>query len=257
MHDFNDLIAIMARLRSKGGCEWDRAQSHGTLRQYLLEEAHETVDAISQGDPDHLCEELGDLLLQIVFHARIAEEAGTFGIGDVIDRISEKMIRRHPHVFAGSKADSPEAVSVQWEHIKKTVENRTHDSLIGGVPRSFPALVRASKISKKAARAGFDWDNAGQVLEKVDEEIAELKEAISRRVPKDMEHELGDIFFTLVNLARFLDVHPETAMMVANERFERRFRAMEKFASESNISIESADMETLERLWREAKLAVG
>ncbi len=253
MSNFQHLVEIMARLRGEGGCEWDRVQTHSSLRQYLLEEAHEVLEAISRKDPGLLREELGDLLLQILFHAQIASEAGEFDIAGVIDSISEKMVRRHPHVFSNANANTPEAVSLQWEHIKKTMENRNHASLIGGVPKSFPSLLRAAKITKKAARAGFDWENTGQVMRKVGEEMGELKEAISGGDPERMEHELGDALFALVNLARFLNINPEVAMAVANERFERRFEAMEKIAKESGCSIETTDLTTLDLFWEKAK----
>lgn len=257
MQEFDELVAIMARLRSENGCEWDRVQTHETLRQYLLEETHEVVEAITHGTPEHLCEELGDLMLQVMFHARIAEEAGQFDISDVLRRISEKMIRRHPHVFGNAVAETPEAVAVQWDHIKKTVENRTHDSLIDGIPKGFPSLLRAAKVSRKIARAGFDWSDKHHVMEKVDEEMTELKTAISGGNPSEVEHELGDVFLALVNLARFLDIQPETAVMKANSRFEQRFRRLEVLACDSGVSIENADMETLDRLWIEAKKQVG
>lgn len=254
MDDFRKLVGIMERLRAEGGCEWDRAQTHATLRQYLLEEAYEVLDAISRNHPDALCEELGDLLLQILFHAQISRERGEFDISDVIRSISRKMIRRHPHVFSNATAATPEAVSLQWDHIKKTVENRNSASLLGDIPLTFPSLLRAAKISKKAAGAGFDWENTGQVLAKVDEETEELKTAIERGDPEEIEHEFGDLLFALVNLARFLRIHPEIAMSGANQRFEKRFRAMEIIASESGISIEDTDRETLDRLWEQAKL---
>ena len=257
MDDFRKLVEIMTRLRGEGGCEWDRAQTHETLRQYLVEETHEVVEAIRRKDNDLLCEELGDLLLQILFHAQIARENREFDISDVIASISEKMIRRHPHVFGDARADSPEAVSLQWEHIKRTVENRGHDSIVGGVPREFPSLLRASKMAKKAARAGFDRERTEQVLEKVEEELGELKEAMSGDDPGRMEHEFGDILFAMVNLARFLNLNPEVAMISANDRFERRFREMEKIASKTGCSIEDADMATLDRLWEEAKKATS
>jgi tetrapyrrole methylase family protein/MazG family protein len=171
----------------------------------------------------------------------------------VIESISQKMVRRHPHVFSDASAATPEAVSLQWEHIKKTEENRNHASRIGGVPKSFPSLLRAAKITKKAARAGFDWENTGQVLKKVGEEMEELKEVISGGDPEKMEHELGDVLFALVNLARFLNIHPEVAMVAANERFERRFEAMEKIAEESGCSIEQTDLITLDGFWEKAK----
>lgn len=253
MDDFRKLVEIMERLRAEGGCEWDRAQSHATLRQYLLEETHEVLDAIGRKRPDSLCEELGDLLIQILFHAQIAKEHGDFDIHDVIASISKKMVRRHPHVFADATADTPEAVSLQWDYIKKTLENKKHASLIGGVPKKFPSLLRASKITKKAARAGFDWENTEQVMAKVEEELSELKEAISGKDHEEMEHELGDLLFAAVNLARFLSVNPEVALIAANARFERRFHAMEKYAAESGVSIERADLATLDRFWEMAK----
>ncbi len=253
MDDFRKLVDIMSRLRAEGGCEWDRAQTHASLRQYLLEEAHEVLDAIAAGEPSLLCEELGDLLLQILFHAQIAKEAGAFDIDDVIARITEKMVRRHPHVFSNATADTPEAVSLQWDRIKRTVENRNHPSLVGGVPKTFPSLLRAAKITKKAARVGFDWETTDQVLAKVDEEVAELKEAVERGREDELEHELGDILFALVNLARFLKVNPEIALRSANARFERRFAAMEKIAAESGHSIEGTDLATLDKFWEMAK----
>ncbi len=253
MSNFPSLVKIMERLRGEGGCEWDRVQTHASLRQYLLEETYEVVDAISREDAPQLREELGDLLLQILFHAQIARENGEFDIEGVIDSITEKMVRRHPHVFGGASADSPEAVSLQWEHIKKTVENRNSSSLVGGVPRSFPSLLRAAKITKKAARAGFDWENAGQVMRKVREEMEELDDAVTGGDPGKMEHELGDLLFALVNLARFLHINPEVAMISANDRFEKRFEAMEKIAKESGYSIENSDMSTLDRFWEQAK----
>ncbi|MBP2686634.1 MAG: hypothetical protein H6Q81_1539 [Deltaproteobacteria bacterium] len=253
MDEFRRLVEIMARLRAEGGCEWDRAQTHESLRQYLVEETHEVIDAIRQGDPVPLCEELGDLLLQVLFHAQIASEIGQFDISDVIASISGKMIRRHPHVFGGATADTPEAVSRQWDHIKRTVENRSHESILGGIPKGFPSLLRAAKMSKKAARAGFDWERTEQVLGKVEEELSELKEAMTQGDPAPMEHELGDVLFSLVNLARFLGLNAEVAMVSANDRFERRFREMEKIAEKTGCSIESADMDTLDRLWEMAK----
>ncbi len=253
MDDFRKLVEIMSRLRAEGGCEWDRAQTHATLRQYLLEEAHEVLDAIAAGEPSLLCEELGDLLLQILFHAQIAREEGAFDIGDVIASISEKMVRRHPHVFGDATADSPDAVSRQWDHIKRTIENRTHSSLVGGVPKTFPSLLRAAKITKKAARVGFDWETTDQVLAKVDEELAELRDAVRRGRQDELEHELGDVLFALVNLARFLKVNPEIALGTANARFERRFAAMEKLVAESGRSIEGTDLETLDKFWELAK----
>ena len=169
MDDFRKLVEIMARLRADRGCEWDRVQTHDTLRQYLLEETHEVIDAIMKKDSALLCEELGDLLIQVLFHARIAEENGEFNIHDVIASISEKMVRRHPHVFGDALADTPEAVAIQWEEIKQTQERKTGNSIIDGIPDNFPSLLKAVKMSKKVSRAGFDWENAEQVMQKVEE----------------------------------------------------------------------------------------
>ena len=253
MDGFQKLVDIMARLRAKGGCEWDRAQTHDTLRQYLLEETYEVVDAINKRDPALLKEELGDLLFQVLFHAQIADEHGEFNIHDVIASIAEKMVRRHPHVFGDAHADNPEAVALQWEHIKQVQEHRTHDSIIGGIPKDLPSLLRAAKMSRKASRAGFDWDSPEHVLEKVEEELLELKEAMANGRRDHVEHELGDVLLTVANLARFLDIDPELSLMSANDRFEHRFREMEKIAVESDICIKESDMETLNRLWELAK----
>jgi len=255
MDAFRRLVGIMDRLRSPGGCEWDRAQTHETLRQYLLEEAHEVIDAINRRDPEALKEELGDLLLQVLFHARIAAEQGSFSIDDVIESITQKMIRRHPHVFGDAAAGTPDAVSRQWDRIKKTLEKKVYSSAVGGVPRTFPSLLRAAKMTRKAARAGFDWETTDQVLEKVDEELSELRAAIASKEPEAIEHELGDVLFSLVNLARFVHVNPEIALAAANDRFERRFREMERIARQAGCSIETADAATLDSLWERAKKA--
>jgi len=243
----------MARLRAEGGCEWDRAQTHDTLRQYLLEETHEVIDAIMKQDSTLLCEELGDLLLQVLFHARIAEENGNFSIRDVISSVVKKMVRRHPHVFGDAHADTPEAVAIQWEHIKQTLERKAGDSIIDGIPENFPALLKAVKMSKKVSRAGFDWDNAEHVMEKVEEELTELKEAMAQGRADRMEHEIGDVLLSLANLARFLNLNPELALISANNRFEQRFREMERIAAKSGISIKEATMEVLDELWELAK----
>jgi len=253
MDDFQKLVDIMARLRAKGGCEWDRAQTHHTLRQYLLEETYEVIDAIHKQDTALLKEELGDLLFQVLFHAQIADEKGEFNIQDVIASIAEKMVRRHPHVFGDARADNPEAVALQWEQIKQAQEHRTHDSIVDGIPPNFPSLLKAAKMSKKVSRAGFDWDTHEQVLEKVEEELLELKEAIANKKRSHIEHEIGDVLLTLANLARFLDMDPELSLMSANDRFEQRFREMEKIALKSGIYINKSNMETLNRLWELAK----
>ena len=243
----------MSRLRAEGGCEWDRAQTHESLRRYLLEETYEVIDAINKQDFALLQEELGDLLLQVLFHAQVAKEHGKFNLNDVIDSITEKMVRRHPHVFGDAHADNPEAVAVQWEKIKQTQENRKRDSLVDGIPKNFPSLMRAAKMSGKVSRVGFDWENSEQVMEKIEEELTELKEALKSNRIDHIDHEIGDALLALANLARFLNLDPELSLMSANDRFEQRFREMEKIAANSGISINQSDMETLDRLWELAK----
>ena len=263
---FERLVEIMATLREPGGCPWDREQDLDTLKPMLLEEAYEVVDAVENRDYDGLAEELGDLLLHVVFHARLCEEAGRFGIGDVVDGICDKLIRRHPHVFGDDDASDPDQVLANWEAIKKREKqarnerlgrSRTDGSILDGIPANLPALYRAHKVSSRAVRAGFDWPDVEGVFEKLEEEIAELREAMARRggegARERIEGELGDAFFVLVNIARFLDVDSESALRRSTRKFERRFRYVEDALARRGRTLEEATLDDMEAIWQEAK----
>ncbi|MDR6788571.1 ATP diphosphatase [Sphingomonas sp. BE138] len=240
------LIAIMAQLRGPNGCEWDRAQTFATIAPYTIEEAYEVADAIERGDLADLKDELGDLLLQVVFHARIAEEAGAFAFDDVVAAISDKMERRHPHIFRGE----PDGGHHRWEEVKAAERAaRGAASTLDGVARGLPALLRAEKLQKRAARVGFDWPDADGPRAKIDEELAEVATAQSSA---EIEEEVGDLLFATVNWARHLGVDPEAALRRANAKFERRFRMMEDAAGAAfaDLSLEQKEM-----LWVDAKAA--
>lgn len=242
----------MKTLRSPGGCPWDIVQTHESLRRNLIEECYEVIEAIEAKDSKGLCEELGDLLMQIVFHARMAEEAGFFDMQEVIDGITEKLIRRHPHVFGDvSVADAVE-VMVNWEKIKKQ-EKPERQSAIDGIPLQLPALIYAEKVQRKAAKAGFDWTEIGPVWDKCAEEFAELREAVAEQDADHMEDEFGDLVFAVVNLARFLKVDPELALRRANKKFSRRFKAVEKKVLDSGKDWSEYDLPQLDKFWEEAK----
>jgi MazG family protein len=256
MEGFDRLVEIMAQLRAPGGCPWDREQSHGSIAQYAIEEAYEVVEAIEKNDPKELCTELGDLLLQVVFHAQMAAEAGTFTISDVCRAVSEKLIRRHPHVFAETEVRGVADVLANWEAIKAK-ERGPAASAIDGVPAALPALQRAARIGEKAARVGFDWASAEAVLAKVDEERAELTAAIASGSPTAIEHEVGDLLHATANLARKLELDPEAALRRANLRFANRFQHLEKaLASEGRLA-SSCSEEELENHWQAAKAALA
>src|SRR5271165_4428923 len=216
--DFQKLVAVMARLRAPGGCPWDREQTHATLRTYLIEEAYEVLDALDAADDVKFAEELGDLLLQVVFHAQMAEEEGRFNIVDVIREIYEKMIRRHPHVFGEKRAKDAAEVLRNWEiikkeeHLAKGAVEEAAVSVLDGVPRSLPALLEGYQLTRKAARIAFDWENVDGIFEKLQEETEELRQVLEKRGGKEIEGEVGDILFAAVNLARFLKIDPEIAM---------------------------------------------
>ena len=246
------LRAIVSVLRSPEGCPWDREQTHESLRAGLLEEACEAIDAITRADDANLREELGDLLLQIVFHADLAGERGAFTFDDAAHHICEKLIRRHPHVFGDVDASDTQAVLRQWEQIKRE-EKGENASVMDGIPRALPALVRAANVQKKAARVGFDWPDAAGVIDKFREELAELSVEIGGGDSGRLEHEIGDLLFTAVNMARKLGVEPELALEHANQRFIARFRHMEKSADASGRKLEDLTPEELDKLWEEAK----
>jgi ATP diphosphatase len=252
------LIGIMAALRTPGtGCPWDLEQTFATVAPYTIEEAYEVADAIERQDLDDLRDELGDLLLQVVFHARMAEEAGAFAFGDVVAAVSEKLVRRHPHVFGEARHLSPAAVRTLWEDIKR--EERaargaaTPGGQLDGVPAALPALTRAEKLTRKAAAVGFDWPDAGQVVAKIREEVDEVADALASGSRDAIEDELGDLLFAAANLARHAGIDAETAGRRANAKFERRFRAIEAALTRQGRSLDDADLDEMERLWAEAK----
>lgn len=248
---FARLVEIMARLRSANGCPWDREQNFDTIKPYLLEETYEVMDAIDARDFEGLAEELGDLLLQAVFFAQMASEEGRFNIGDSVDAINNKLIRRHPHVFGDAVAKTSGDVKKRWDEIKAEEKPRP-EGLLAGVPRSLPALVEAQQIAARAAGAGFDWENLEQVLDKLREELAELYAA---RAQPEVEDEIGDLLFVLVNIARFLKVDPEQALRKTNAKFRRRFAHIENRLSTSGKTLRDASMDEMENLWQEAKRA--
>jgi len=252
------LLAIMARLRDPArGCPWDREQDFATIAPYTIEEAYEVAEAIAENDMAALKDELGDLLFQVVFHARIAEERGAFDFGDVAETIADKMVRRHPHVFGDVEIADSAAQTVAWEE-HKAQERRAKDgggkeSALDGVGVALPALTRAEKIQKRAARVGFDWPAAAPIFDKIEEEIAELRAELDANVPERVEDELGDLLFAVANLARHLDVDPDTALRKATRKFERRFRRVEALLAEGGKTASGSTLDEMEAEWRRAK----
>ena len=247
----------MARLRGEGGCPWDREQTMDSIRTYIVEEAYELVDAISRGDRDEIVEEGGDLLLQVVFLARMGEEQGSFTISDVIKGLIEKLVRRHPHVFSDWSADSSGQVLQKWEEIK-TLEKESKNkdmSLLAGVPEGLPPLAKAARIQSKAAHVGFDWKKGdlAPIYDKLDEEIGEVKCAVAEGDADEIEDEIGDLLFAAVNLARHLDVNPDSALGRANRKFSERFREVESIIRETGRPWDSFSLDALDILWEEAK----
>lgn len=243
----------MTRLRAPGGCPWDREQSFDTIKRYLLEETYEVMQAIDERDWPGLTEELGDLMLQPVFLAQMAAEAGHFDIADSLDAINRKLIRRHPHVFGGGEARTADDVTARWDEIKaaeKKEQGREPAALLDAIPRALPALVESARISSKAAGVGFDWKNLAQVMDKVREEIAEIEEAST---VEDREGEIGDLLFTIVNVARFLKVDPEQALRRTNSKFRKRFGHVERGLAGRGKSWNESDIQEMEALWQEAK----
>jgi len=247
------LRAIMHRLRAPGGCPWDAEQTHGSLVTNLIEEAYETVDAIQRCDMEHLKEELGDLLLQVIFHSELAEEAGRFDLDAVAQGISDKLVRRHPHVFATSEAGTSDAVLRQWEEIKREEKGTSDEAYLHGTGKGLPALLRASKLQKKAAKVGFDWPTQCGVLAKIHEEIQELEAAVDEQDLNAVDEELGDLLFSVVNLARFRKLDPEIVMAAANDKFERRFNEMEKRLKAKGKTLEEASPSEMDDEWEAAK----
>jgi MazG family protein len=273
-HNFEDLVALQQTLLSPQGCPWDREQTHDTLRTYLLEETYEVLDAIDSGDSARFSEELGDLLLQIVFHANLAQMAGRFDIGDVIESIYTKMVRRHPHVFSSDTADTPAAVLKNWEHLKAEERRQKEEavnasrvspeasrgaapsassSLLDGVPKNLPAILQAFQLTRRAARIGFDWERIEGVLDKVAEEAGELRATLGDPGRARKEEEVGDLLFAVVNVARFLDLDPELALRKANQKFAARFQKMEREAARAGQPLAGSTPQQFDLLWEQAK----
>jgi MazG family protein len=276
-HRFEKLVEVQARLRGPGGCPWDREQTHDSLRPYLLEETYEVLEALDSGDDKRLVSELGDLLLQVVFHAQLASEEGRFDVGDVADAIREKLVRRHPHVFGSARARDSAEVLKRWEELKaeeRRAEGRPeHRSLLDGVPKNLPALSEAFQLTRRAANVGFDWQSLDGVLEKLEEETHELRRAAKglargRRQPRRgrpvppranrqararIEEEAGDLLFVAANIARFLGLDPEITLKKANRKFLRRFRSMEQQTARRGGRLAGLSPEELEELWNQAK----
>jgi MazG family protein len=276
---FERAVAIMAKLRAPGGCPWDLEQNFDTIKPYTLEETYEVLEAIDARDWDELPSELGDLLLQVLFYAEMAKEDGKFGIDDVLDRLANKLISRHPHVFADVKADTSQEVLRNWEALKKQEKKekkREHESLLDGVSSAMPSLMEAHKISWRAANVGFDWPEVGQLFEKLNEEVAELKAELKKypapgprpnlrgvagsndqKIPDElrerMEDEVGDLFFVLVNIARYLSIDGEQALRKTNRKFKKRFQFVERELKSAGKDIHHATLEEMEALWQQAK----
>lgn len=250
--DLTPLEDIIKTLRSPGGCPWDIVQTHKSLRRNLIEEVYEVIEAIDLENKDLLCEELGDLLMQIVFHARMAEEAGYFSMQDVIDGITEKLIRRHPHVFGDVSVKDAGEVLVNWEAIKRA-EKKDRKSVLDGVPKDLPALMASYKLQNKASKVGFDWPDIEPVWDKLTEEVRELEEATVEKSPEHIAEEVGDVLFTMVNLARFLKIDPELALNAANRKFRRRFSYIENQVKANHQKWEQLSLIELDDLWQQAK----
>ena len=259
MAEIDKLLEVMRKLRDpENGCPWDVQQDFSSVAPYTIEEAYEVADAIERGNMDDLRDELGDLLFQVVFHARMAEEAGDFNFDDVASANAEKMVRRHPHVFGSDAERSEGKLAGGWEQIKEAERSESVDeSALAGVANALPALKRAEKLGKRASRVGFDWPDRRGVRDKIHEELDELEEAVGTRDPERMEEEFGDLVFAVVNLARHLDIDPEKALTSANRKFERRFRDMEGEIAGTGKRLNDYKLAALDKFWRNAKKRVG
>ena len=253
MESFQKLVDIMTRLRSEDGCPWDRVQTSETLKPYLIEETYELIEAIDEKEPVKIREELGDLLLQIVFHAQIAKDQEEFDINDVIEGISSKMVSRHPHVFGDAKFETPEEVTKQWQDRKKE-EGKFKESALEGVPKELPSLLRAHRLQSRAAKVGFDWEKVEDVFGKLDEELKEFKVALGNKDKKEIEDELGDILFVLVNISRFVGVNAEEALRKTISKFISRFRYIEMKAANKGRQLSAMTQDEMDALWNEAKM---
>ena len=254
MEAFDRLVHIMETLRAPGGCPWDAEQTHKSLVKNLIEEAYELADAIDADDPEYIMEELGDVLLQVVFHCTMAKEADRFEITDVINYLCDKLIYRHPHVFGNARVNDASDVIRNWDRLKRKENGKqARESILSGIPETLPALLYALKLQSTAGRVGFDWDTAAGVREKIDEEFAELSEAIASNSSIEIEDEIGDLMFSLVNLSRKLDIDPDAALRRSNRKFVRRFREIEKAARRDGKRLSEMPMDEKEAIWQAAK----
>ncbi|MBQ6601469.1 MAG: nucleoside triphosphate pyrophosphohydrolase [Clostridia bacterium] len=257
-YDINDLLKIMELLRSPGGCPWDAEQTHESIRNSLIEETYEVIEAINKNDRELLLEELGDVLLQVVFHAQMEKEKESFDFTDVCDGICKKLVERHPHVFGTVSVENTDDVLRNWDDIKrKSKGQKTQGSAMEKIPRELPALMRAEKIQSKAKKVGFDWPEIGGALDALESEIKELKAAMQSGVQDEIDGELGDVLFSCVNVSRFLNVDPELALTRSNEKFIRRFLEVERLAAEKGINMKEKTIEELDELWNQAKINLG
>lgn len=254
-YNVSDLLALIAALRSPEGCPWDKEQTHESIRSNFLEETHEAIEAINNGDVAGLREELGDVLMQVVMHTQMAEEEGTFTFDDVVNEVCCKLIVRHPHVFGDAVATDSAAVLKTWDSVKRATkgENTTQADILRNVPRSLPALMRAGKVQNRARRVGFDWPDVSGALEAVDSEVAELKAAIAAGRAEDIEEELGDLLFSVVNVSRFVEQDAEQALTLSTDKFITRFEKVEELAKFRNLDMSAMSIDELDELWKEAK----
>ncbi len=253
-YDLNDYIDLLAYLRSERGCPWDREQTHESIKRNVLEEAYEVCEAIDEGDKEHLREELGDLLLQVIFHARIEEESGGFNLDDIADTSCKKLVHRHPHIFADVSAETPDKVLDTWEAVKR--RDRAQDtaaSAMDGITKAMPSLWRADKIQHKAAKLGFDWPAVGGAMDKLREEVTELQEGIDARDMENIAEELGDVIFSVVNVARFYKLDPEAVVQKSCEKFIRRFRYLEQGAAALGRRLEDMSLEEMEEIYQQGR----
>jgi tetrapyrrole methylase family protein/MazG family protein len=250
--EFQHLIDIIAKLRGENGCPWDKKQTHASLREYLLEESYEALEALDQGDNHKLCQELGDVLLQIMLHSQIAAEKGEFTLEEVIENINQKLIRRHPHIFGDVQVKDAEEVTRNWEAIKQQ-ERQPQESMLDSLPKQLPALAYSQDIQRRVAQVGFDWENIEGVIEKLAEEVQELKQSVTQTEKAD---EFGDLMFTLVNIARRMGVDSESALRDANRKFSRRFAYMEKLCRQRALDLGKLSFDEQNLLWKEAKIGI-
>ena len=254
LNSLSKLIKITDTLMGEDGCPWDKVQTRESLKPYLVEETYEVLDALDANDPEKIKDELGDLLYQILFHSKISSLKGEFDFRDVIDNLSEKMVRRHPHVFKEGELNTPDQVVKQWEEIKRNEKNQANQkSILDNIPKNLPSLLRAQKLQKKAAKEGFDWDQINDVFDKLDEEIAEFKEAVLKKKSADIQNEIGDIIFVITNIAKCYKIDAEEALRSTNNKFIKRFQYIEQKIEAKGKALKDSPLEEMERYWQEAK----